>query len=67
MNNERWRISDYGDLVVINGDALIAQDMLGAVSSLLSGAQIFQGKVLVVKTNANDGTYKFSSKEVYKL
>jgi len=63
MNNERWRISDYGGLVVINGDALIAQDMLGAVSSLLSGAQIFQGKVLVVKTNANDGTYKFSARK----
>ncbi len=63
MNNERWRINDYGGLVVINGDALIAQDMLGAVSSLLSGAQIFQGKVLVVKTNANDGTYKFSARK----
>ncbi len=61
--NERWRINDYGNLVIVNGDALIAQDMLGAVSSLLSGAHIFQGKILVVKTNASDGTYKFSARK----
>ncbi len=63
MNNERWRINDDGKLVIINGDALIMQDMLGAVSSLLSGSQAFQGRVLVVKTRANDGTYKFSARK----
>lgn len=61
--NERWRINDYGNLVIVNGDSLIAQDMLGAVSSLLSGAHIFQGKILVVKTSARDGTYKFSARK----
>lgn len=63
MNNERWRISDHGSLIIVNGDALITQDMLGAVSSLLSGVHAFQGKVLVVKTNTNDGTYKFSARK----
>jgi single-stranded-DNA-specific exonuclease len=63
MNNERWRVNDDGKLVIINGDALIMQDMLGAVSSLLSGSQVFQGRILIVKTRTSDGTYKFSARK----
>lgn len=61
--SDRWRVMDDGLLAVINGDNLIAQDMLGAVSSLLSGSQAFQGRVIVVRTRADDGTYKFSCRK----
>jgi RecJ-like exonuclease len=37
--------------------------MLGAVSSLLSGSQAFQGRVIVVRTRTDDGMYKFSCRK----
>ncbi len=60
---ERWRVIDDGTLAIVNGDNLIAQDMLGAVSSLLSGTQAFQGRIIVVKTRTDDGMYKFSCRK----
>ncbi|MEM0364241.1 MAG: DHH family phosphoesterase [Candidatus Nitrosocaldus sp.] len=60
---ERWRVVDDGMLAMVNGDNLIAQDMLGAVSSLLSGSQAFQGRVIVVRTRTDDGMYKFSCRK----
>ncbi|MEM1941423.1 MAG: DHH family phosphoesterase [Candidatus Nitrosocaldus sp.] len=60
---ERWRVMDDGTLAIVNGDNLIAQDMLGAVSSLLSGSQVFQGRIVVVKTRTDDGMYKFSCRK----
>lgn len=62
--SERWRVVDDSSmLVMVNGDNLIAQDMLGAVSSLLSGSQAFQGRVIVVRTRTDDGMYKFSCRK----
>ncbi len=61
--SERWRVVDDGMLAMVNGDNLIAQDMLGAVSSLLSGSQVFQGRVIVVRTRTDDGMYKFSCRK----
>lgn len=61
--SERWRVVDDGMLAMVNGDNLIAQDMLGAVSSLLSGSQAFQGRVIVVRTRTDDGMYKFSCRK----
>ncbi len=61
--SERWRLIDYGKTVMVNGDGLIAEDMLGAVSSLLSGSPSLYGKILFIQTKAKDGTYKFSSRK----
>ncbi|HEX7033444.1 MAG TPA: DHHA1 domain-containing protein, partial [Nitrososphaera sp.] len=49
--------------VFVNGDGLVAEDMLGAVSSLLSGSPTLSGRHLFVRTLAKDGTYKFSSRK----
>jgi RecJ-like exonuclease len=35
---DKWRLVDDGRSVFVNGDGLVAEDMLGAVSSLLSGS-----------------------------
>ncbi|MFQ5941123.1 MAG: DHHA1 domain-containing protein [Nitrososphaerales archaeon] len=61
--SEKWRIIDDGNIVLVNGEGLIAEDMLGAVSSLLSGSPSLYGKMLFVKTRADDGSYKFSSRK----
>lgn len=61
--SERWRLVDDGMTVMVNGDGLVAEDMLGAVSSLLSGSPSLYGRLLVVRSKASDGTTKFSSRK----
>lgn len=61
--SEKWRLVDDGRNVFVNGDGLLAEDMLGAVSSLLSGSPTLGGKLLFVRALAKDGTYKFSSRK----
>jgi RecJ-like exonuclease len=60
---DKWRIADDGRTVFINGDGLVAEDMLGAVSSLLSGSPTLGERLVFVRTLASDGTYKFSSRK----
>ena len=61
--SERWRLIDDGKIVLVNGDGLIGEDMLGAVSSLLSGSPSLYGEMLFIRTQADEGTYKFSSRK----
>ena len=61
--SEKWRLVDDGRSVFVSGDGLLAEDMLGAVSSLLSGSPSLSGRLLFVRTLAKDGTYKFSSRK----
>jgi RecJ-like exonuclease len=60
---DKWRLVDDGRSVFVNGDGLVAEDMLGAVSSLLSGSPSLGGRLLFVRTLTKDGTYKFSSRK----
>src|ERR671931_947373 len=60
---EKWRLVDDGKTIFVNGEGLLAEDMLGAVSSLLSGSPTFSGRLLFVRTLTRDSTYKFSSRK----
>ena len=60
---DKWRIADDGRTVFVNGDGLVAEDMLGAVSSLLSGSPTLGERLVFVRTLASDGSYKFSSRK----
>jgi single-stranded-DNA-specific exonuclease len=61
---EKWRLADDGKIAFINGDGILEEDMLGAVSSLLSGSPSFRGRLLLVRRLTKDGTsYKFSSRK----
>ena len=60
---EKWRMIDNGKSVFINGEGLLAEDMLGAISSLLSGSPTLGGRLIFVRTLTNDGFYKFSSRK----
>ena len=61
---ERWRLADDGKIAFVNGDGILEEDMLGAISSLLSGSPSFRGRLLFVRRLTKDGTsYKFSSRK----
>jgi RecJ-like exonuclease len=61
--SEKWRLADDGKITFVNGDGILEEAMLGAVSSLLSRSPSFRGRVLFVRTLTKDGTYKFSSRK----
>ena len=61
--SEKWRLADDGKTTFVNGDGILEEAMLGAVSSLLSQSPSFWGRVLFVRTLTKDGTYKFSSRK----
>jgi single-stranded-DNA-specific exonuclease len=61
--SEKWRFSDDGKTIFINGDGILEEDMLGAVSTMLSWSPSLRGRLLFVRTLTKDGTYKFSSRK----
>ena len=63
LSSERWRISDNGSYLMVNGEGLVPENMTGAVSSLLGGAQKNTGKIIILRTSGDEGTIKFSSRK----
>jgi len=63
LSSERWRITDNGSYILVNGEGLVPENMTGAVSSLLGGSQKNSGKIIVLRTNGEEGTIKFSSRK----
>ncbi|MGQ0638396.1 MAG: DHHA1 domain-containing protein [Nitrososphaerota archaeon] len=63
LANERWRIVDNGQYLMVNAEGLVPENMTGAVSSLLGGSQKNNGKIIILRTNGNEGTIKFSSRK----
>ncbi|MDQ3969265.1 MAG: DHH family phosphoesterase [Thermoproteota archaeon] len=61
--SEKWRLADDGKTTFVNGDGVLEEDMLGAVSTLLSGSPSLRGRLLFVRTLTKDGSYKFSSRK----
>jgi single-stranded-DNA-specific exonuclease len=61
--SEKWRIADDGKTTFVNGDGILEEGMLGAVSTLLSGSPSLRGRLLFVRTLAKEGSYKFSSRK----
>jgi len=60
---DKWRLVDDGKIVFVSGDGLLTEDMLGAVSSLLSGSLALSGKLLLVRTLGKDDMYRISSRK----
>jgi single-stranded-DNA-specific exonuclease len=60
---EKWRLADDGKTTFVNGDGILEEAMLGAVSSLLSTSPSLRGRLLFVRTLTKNGTYKFSSRK----
>ncbi|MDP9462772.1 MAG: DHH family phosphoesterase [Thermoproteota archaeon] len=61
--SEKWRLADDGKTTFVNGDGILEEGMLGAVSTLLSGSPSLRGRLLFVRTLTKEGSYKFSSRK----
>jgi hypothetical protein len=65
--NEKWRYLDDGiNAVFVNGEGLLTEGMLGALSSLLAGSPSLFGRLLFVRTlSQEDGgnSYRFSARK----
>jgi RecJ-like exonuclease len=61
--DEKWRLSDDGRTAFVNGEGVFEEDMLEAVSTLLSRSPSFWGRLLLVRTLTNNGTYRFSARK----
>ncbi|HYL67081.1 MAG TPA: DHH family phosphoesterase [Nitrosopumilaceae archaeon] len=63
LSSERWRVVDNGKYVMVDGEGLVSENMTGAVSSLLGGSQKNTGRIIILRTNGENGTIKFSSRK----
>ena len=58
--NDRWRVNNHENYVMINCEGIIKETMTGTISSILSGSVKNMGKIIILRTNGEDGTIKFS-------
>jgi RecJ-like exonuclease len=63
LGSERWRISDSKYCVMVNGEGVIPETMTGTISSLIAGSPKNSGKIVILRTNGEEGTIKFSSRK----
>ena len=65
LANERWRVSDSTNCVMVNGEGVIPETMSGTISSLIAGSPKNSGKIVILRTNGEEGTIKFSSRKSF--
>ena len=63
LANERWRTSEGKTCVMVNGEGLVPEMMTGTISSLIAGAPKNSGKIIILRTKAEENTIKFSSRK----
>jgi RecJ-like exonuclease len=63
LANERWRISDSINYLMVNGEGVVPESMTGTISSLLAGSPKNAGKIVILRTNGEENTIKFSSRK----
>ena len=65
LSNERWRVSESETCVLVNGEDIIPETMTGTISSLMAGAPKNSGKIVILRTNGEENTIKFSSRKAF--
>ncbi len=63
LSNERWRINDNRNYVLVNAEGIVPETMTGTISSLIAGSPKNAGKIVILRTNGEEGTIKFSSRK----
>ena len=63
LSNERWRISENENCVMVNGEDIVPETMTGTISSLIAGSPKNSGKIVILRTDGSEGTIKFSSRK----
>ena len=65
LSNERWRISENENCVMVNGEDIVPETMTGTISSLIAGSPKNTGKIVILRTRAEENTIKFSSRKSF--
>ena len=65
LSNERWRISENENCVMVNGEDIVPETMTGTISSLIAGSPKNSGKIVILRTNGEENTIKFSSRKSF--
>lgn len=65
LSNERWRISESETCVMVNGEDIVPETMTGTISSLMAGSPKNSGKIVILRTKAEENTIKFSSRKSF--
>ena len=65
LTNERWRISESETCVMVNGEDIVPETMTGTISSLIAGSPKNAGKIVILRTKAEENTIKFSSRKSF--
>ena len=65
LSNERWRINDTTNCVMVNAEGVVPETMTGTISSLIAGSPKNAGKIVIIRTNGEEGTIKFSSRKSF--
>jgi RecJ-like exonuclease len=65
LANERWRINDSTSCVMVNAEGIVPETMTGTISSLIAGSPKNAGKIVIIRTNGEEGTIKFSSRKSF--
>lgn len=63
LSNERWRINGSTKYIMVNGEGIIPETMTGTISSLLAGSPKNAGKIVILRTDGEENTIKFSSRK----
>ena len=65
LSNERWRISENENCIMVNGEDIVPETMTGTISSLIAGSPKNIGKIVILRTRAEANTIKFSSRKSF--
>ncbi len=65
LSNERWRISESENCVMVNGEGIVPETMTGTISSLMAGSPKNSGKIIILRTKGEENTIKFSSRKSF--
>ncbi len=65
LASERWRTNDSTNCVMVNAEGIVPETMTGTISSLIAGSPKNSGKIVILRTNGDEGTIKFSSRKSF--
>jgi len=65
LTNERWRISESENCIMVNGEGIVPETMTGTISSLIAGSPKNSGKIIILRTQGEENTIKFSSRKSF--
>lgn len=63
LTNERWRMNDSTRCLMVNAEGVVPETMTGTISSLLAGSPKNAGKIIILRTDGEENTVKFSSRK----